>query len=96
MLFGNIVIVLFVAAQAVDGVLTYVGVTHFGIQAEGNPLLAQYMLSFGPGATLIGAKTMAVACGCLLHRREFHRSVGLLTLGYLIASAVPWARVLWP
>jgi len=38
--FGDVVIVLFLLAQAADGVMTYVGVSTFGVSLEANPLLA--------------------------------------------------------
>ena len=37
--FGNAVIILFFVSQALDGALTYLGVTILGRDVEGNPLL---------------------------------------------------------
>ena len=37
--FGNLVIVLFLVAQALDGIFTYLGIQAFGL-SEGNPLIA--------------------------------------------------------
>ena len=38
--FGDVALVAFLLAQACDGVLTYVGVSTYGVRIEGNPLLA--------------------------------------------------------
>jgi uncharacterized membrane protein len=57
--FGNLAILLFLLAQAADGVLTYLGVHAFGLHAEGNPLLTWLMGTLGEGPALATAKLTA-------------------------------------
>src|SRR5215210_4019768 len=80
--FGDVILLLFLLAQLLDGVLTYVGIATFGEAIEGNPLLAWYIAMFGPGVALIGAKAVAVTCGAMLHFCARHRTIGVLTLVY--------------
>ena len=92
--FGDIVIVLFLCAQMLDGVLTYLGVMTFGV-SEGNPLIAHYMHALGVGPSLAVAKMVAVGCALVLHLLAFHRVLGLLTLMYLSLAVLPWTFVLF-
>ena len=93
--FGDAVLLLFVLAQLLDGVFTYVGIATFGAAIEANPLLAWYIAVFGPGLALIGAKAVAVGCGATLHVCARHRTVGVLTLIYLGAAVWPWMLIIW-
>jgi len=93
--FGDAILLLFLLAQLLDGVLTYVGIATFGEAIEGNPLLAWYIAMFGPGVALIGAKAVAVGCGATLHFCARHRTVGVLTLIYLAAAVWPWMLIIW-
>jgi nitrate reductase gamma subunit len=92
--FGDIVLVLFLLAQCLDGVLTYVGVRTFGVEAEANPLIAAMMLEFGAGAALIGAKSVAGMLGIALHIRQVHGAVAGLTLFYATIAVAPWTAIL--
>ena len=92
--FGNAVIILFFVAQALDGALTYVGVTLLGRDIEGNPLLHWLMGAAGHGAALALAKVSAVGFGIILHLASVHRAVALLALLYVTAAVVPWVAVL--
>jgi uncharacterized membrane protein len=92
--FGNTVIILFFLAQALDGALTYVGVTLLGRDIEGNPLLHWLMGAAGYGPTLAMAKLSAAGFGIILHLAAVHRAVALLTLLYVTAAVVPWVAVL--
>ena len=92
--FGDAVIVLFLIAQAADGVMTYVGVTTLGVQLEANPLLASLMTAFGEGAAVAAAKLVAAALGVSLHFIGVHRILAVLTGIYLLAALLPWAGVL--
>ena len=42
-LFGDLSVVVFLLAQVSDGVLTYIGVSTYGLGIEGNPLIAWLM-----------------------------------------------------
>ena len=94
--FGNSVWILFVAAQAADGVCTYVGLRTFGIGMEGNPLLLWYAEAFGIGVTLVSAKLLAASCAAFLHCVGRHLTLALLTAVYLVGAVLPWSRLLWP
>lgn len=93
--FGNAAILLFLCAQAADGVFTYLGVHAFGRMIEANPLLAYLMHHVGPGLALTGAKLAAVGCGSLLHLLTVHRIVAALTGIYLAAAIAPWIYLLF-
>jgi uncharacterized membrane protein len=92
--FGNTVIVAFFLAQALDGALTYVGVTALGRSIEGNPLLFWLMGAAGQGTALALAKLSAAAFGIVLHLASVHRAVAALTALYISAAVVPWITVL--
>jgi hypothetical protein len=92
--FGNIAVVAFLAVQALDGVLTYVGLATLGSHMEGNPVVASLMLAFGTGPGLTGAKVVAGALGIALHLTGVHRLVAVLTAIYLGAAIVPWTALL--
>jgi hypothetical protein len=92
--FGNIVIVVFLIAQVLDGAFTYLGVTAFGL-SEGNPLIAYYMSHHGVGPSLTVAKALAVVCSMVLHLLGLHRTLGLLTLMYLSMAVLPWTYLLF-
>ncbi|MFI5079098.1 MAG: hypothetical protein ACHQRO_17230 [Vicinamibacteria bacterium] len=92
--FGNAVIILFFVSQALDGALTYLGVTILGRDVEGNPLLHWLMGAAGHGPALALAKLSAAGFGIVLHLASVHRAVAILTLLYLGAAVVPWMAVL--
>jgi uncharacterized membrane protein len=92
--FGDAVIVVFLLAQAADGVMTYVGVSTLGIHLEANPLLATLMNAFGQGTAVTGAKVVASALGISLHLVGVHRILAVLTGIYILAAILPWAGLL--
>ena len=93
--FGDAAFVLFLIAQACDGVLTYVGVTVYGVHMEGNPLISWLMAALGEGPALASAKLMAVGFGMALHLSAVHRIIALLTAFYMAVAVVPWIAVLF-
>jgi hypothetical protein len=93
--FGDLILVLFLLAQSLDGVLTYVGVTTFGIGIEANPLIAGLITHVGEGAALLGAKATAAALGIALHLAHVHTAVALLTVFYLLVAIIPWTAILF-
>ena len=93
---GDLALVLFLVAQVCDGVLTYVGVTTFGIGIEANPLIATLIGYFGAGAALTTAKGIAALLGIALHLRGVHTAVALLTAFYFIVAILPWMAILFP
>jgi len=92
--FGDIILVAFLAAQVLDGALTYVGIKT-GVAAEFNPLLAWYMAVFGVGPALTGAKLFAGGCGIALHVGNLHYVIAGLTLFYAFNAILPWTHLLF-
>jgi len=92
--FGDLVFGLFLCAQVLDGVFTYLGIANFG-WTEGNPLIAWYMHHLGLVPSLTGAKLLAVFCAVILHVLGYHKSLALLTLLYLSVAILPWTVVLF-
>ena len=82
---------LFAAVQLADGIMTFAGVESFGPSAEGNPVLFFYITTFGAGATLVGAKSLAIALATTLHLRAHHLALVVLTVVYVLAAIGPWA-----
>lgn len=95
MLGHQLVFAAFLLTQVLDGVLTYVGVSIFGIAAEGNPILAWLMTSYGEAIALTGAKVVAALCGIALYLLAVDRLLAILTLVYIGAALVPWTLVLF-
>jgi hypothetical protein len=93
--FGDAAVVMFLVAQALDGALTYVGVTSMGLHMEANPLLAWLMSEMGYGPALTGAKLVASSFGILLHLAAVHRAVAGLTAFYLAVAVIPWVALLY-
>ena len=84
----------FVTVQALDGVMSYLGVHILGSWIEANPLVAWYAATFGPAVAFTLVKLFAVACGTMLYLTARHRTVAVLTLFYLAFAVVPWVHVL--
>jgi hypothetical protein len=93
--FGDAVLLVFLIAQCLDGVFTYVGVTNFGLGIEANPLMAAMMIHVGHGPALLGAKTLAGLLGIVLHVCRMHVAVAGLALFYLGVAVVPWMTILF-
>lgn len=91
---GELAILAFFIAQALDAAFTYWGVALHGRSIEGNPLLASLMISIGEGPALASAKLAAAGCGMILHLTEVHRIVVVLTAFYVCAALLPWMWVL--
>jgi hypothetical protein len=94
-LFGNLMVIAFLLAQASDGVLTYLGVSQFGRSVEGNPLIAWLMASLGTGMALSASKAVAGAFGIALHLTAGHRLVAALAAFYLAVAVAPWIAILF-
>jgi Domain of unknown function (DUF5658) len=89
----RLILLVFLLLQVFDGILTYTAVAVLGVVGEGNLLLASAMQIAGAGPTLVGAKTLASACGLLLYVRGFYGVLGALTGLYLMAAIAPWLMV---
>jgi hypothetical protein len=85
---------LFVFVQIADGVLTAVGIARFGPAVEANPLLVHSIQTYGAGAALVAAKSVAILGGGVLHAYSYHLLLAFLTVGYVFATLIPWALLL--
>ena len=94
-LFGDVALLLFLLAQASDGVLTYIGVATYGTSMEGNPLITWLMGTMGEGPALTAAKVSAAACGIALHLSSVHYVVAALAAFYVAVAVVPWLSLLF-
>lgn len=90
---GELAILAFFVAQALDAAFTYWGVAVHGRSIEANPLIASLMWSMGEGPALASAKLTAAGCGMILHLTHVHRIVAALTLFYVCAALIPWVWV---
>lgn len=95
MSFGRVTLALFLACQASDGLLTYIGVSRLGHAVEGNPILATWMQVAGAGPTLLTAKLIACGCGCILYFYGTFRVLAALTAVYLVGAIAPWLHFLF-
>ena len=93
--FGDIAVVTFFVVQALDGVLTYLGVHIWGPAVEANPLVSSAVAVVGVGAGIALAKLVAAGLGILLHLRKVHGVVALLTAFYFAVAIVPWTLLFW-
>ena len=94
-IFGDVALIVFLIAQASDGVLTYVGVSTYGLHIEANPLIGWLMTILGEGAALATAKAAAVAFGIALHLSAVHRAVAALAVLYFAVAVFPWITILF-
>ena len=91
--FGDVVVLVFLIVQCLDGALTYLGVRFFGPGIEANPLISSAVGVLGLGAGLATAKLVAGGLGILLHLRRVHNLVALLTFVYICAAILPWTAL---
>jgi len=84
----------FVTVQALDGAMSYVGVSLHGPSIEANPLVAWYLGAFGPAVGFTMAKLFAVTCGAVLYVTARYRWVAILTLVYIVFAVGPWVQLL--
>jgi hypothetical protein len=98
MRFSRLVLLIFLAAQAFDGVFTYVAVNAVGLHAESNHILVFWMTLLGPGVALLIAKTVAMAAGTFVYQRGLHTLLAVLTAVYAAVAIGPWLYVYtsWP
>jgi hypothetical protein len=92
-LFGDVVVIAFLLAQCLDGVFTYLGVSLWGLGAEGNPLVSSAVVVAGLGPGLAGVKLFAVGLGISLHLCRVHNLLALLTAIYVAGAILPWTAM---
>jgi hypothetical protein len=94
-MFGDLALILFLLAQASDGVLTYIGVSLYGPHIEGNPVIGWLMAAMGEGPALATAKLAAGGFGIALHLSAVHKAVACLALFYVVVAVCPWVAILF-
>ncbi|MCB0343789.1 MAG: hypothetical protein KDD66_01660 [Bdellovibrionales bacterium] len=92
--------VLLMLFQAMDGVLTTIGINRFGLAAEGNPVLRQLMVEFGHIPTLTILKSTAIiivlALTLIAARLPWVKNaMSALTCLYFFTAIVPWTYILF-
>jgi hypothetical protein len=91
---ATIILASFIVIQALDGLLSYLGVSAHGLWLEGNPIVSWYAHQFGPGVAFAGAKLFAITCGGVLYLAGRHAWLAVLTVVHLVAAVVPWTYIL--
>ncbi len=86
--------------QAMDGILTSIGVSRFGLHVEGNPLLRNLMELYGHAPALAITKGLAIFIviflTCLAHRVTWvKKALGALNCIYLFFAVLPWTYLLF-
>jgi hypothetical protein len=88
------VLVVFIALQLADGLITFAAVQIFGPAAEGNPILVTWINVAGPATTLLMAKGVSCALAVLLYSAGRFKTLGALTVVMLVCAIGPWLSVL--
>ena len=88
-----------VALQILDGMLTAIGVSHFGPAIEANPMIRNLMQVIGPmGALLLvkGTAVVVVLALCCLSQKVswLLKALRFMPIVYLGAAILPWTYVL--
>jgi hypothetical protein len=93
----KILTILLIIAQFLDGILTHVGVSRFGIQAEANPLIVLMIEFFGLTLALIVAKTIGVILAIIIHKIYHLSSKSHAVFASMIAvNILYWGRAILP
>ena len=90
---SRLTLLLFLAFQAADGLMTYGAATLFGTAAEGNPIIATWMHILGVGPALFLAKLVSAAGGVLLYCRGVHLALAAVTAFYAFGAVIPWLSI---
>ncbi|MCB0324848.1 MAG: hypothetical protein KDD69_14795 [Bdellovibrionales bacterium] len=86
--------------QALDGVLTSMGVSRFGVAIEGNPFIRSLMEELGHVTALGLVKALAiliiVALTIFARRLPWiNNAMGAIGCVYLFAAIIPWTYILF-
>lgn len=86
--------------QALDGLFTSIGVSRYGVEVEGNPLLRHLMEEFGAIEALTIVKLVAIGIVVILTflaRKVtwIKGAMGAITCIYLLAAIIPWTYILF-
>ena len=92
-LFGDLVVLVFLLTQCLDGVFTYLGVSIWGPGVEANPLIVSAIGTVGILGGVGAAKIVAISFGIVLHLRRVHNLVAMLTVIYVTGAILPWTAL---
>ena len=86
--------------QALDGILTTIGVSRFGLEVEANPLIRGLMESYGEIFALALVKSLSIVAICVLvflaHRVSWiSKAMGYVAALYLFVAILPWTYLLF-
>jgi uncharacterized membrane protein len=90
---------LLLVLQILDGLLTFAGLSIFGIEMEGNALLRDLAHAYGAAPALFFVKLVAIVFVLFLtinaHKRRYLRPlIALLVVIYLALAIIPWVYIL--
>ena len=95
----NVLFVLFLVTQLLDGVLTYVGIRSWGKGIEGNPIIVEVVSLCGLGIGVVLVKLGAVIAGTIVYWSYAKNpllvltTLFALTIIYLVVAIIPWIYV---
>ena len=86
--------------QAIDGIFTSMGVSRFGLDIEGNPVIRALMEDYGQVLVLTLLKLAAILAIitliALAHRIPWlNHAMGALNCIYVLLAILPWAYILF-
>ncbi|MFN8388707.1 MAG: DUF5658 family protein [Bdellovibrionota bacterium] len=89
-----------VLMQALDGLLTSLGVSRYGVAVEGNPLLRTLMEQFGHvpilGLVKVIAILFVIALSYYAKRLPWvQNAMGAISCIYLFTAIIPWTYILF-
>jgi hypothetical protein len=88
-----LILVIFLTAQVLDGILTYWGLHRIGPDVEANTYLAGAMQSLGAAPVLFAAKSVGSLCGAILYLTERYRALAIAAGLYLGVAIIPWLLI---
>ena len=86
--------------QVMDGLLTCIGMSRYGLEMEGNPIVRDIMAEFGFAPTLALLKLTCVLAIITLTVRAknvpwIKGAFGAVSFVYVFAAIIPWSYILF-
>lgn len=86
--------------QVLDGWMTSLGMTRFGVEMEGNLLLRDLMIQFGHVPTLTVIKLLSITLVMLLIVNSkrvpwIKGALGAMNCVYIVFAIIPWTYILF-
>lgn len=88
--------------QILDGTFTHMGVSRYGVEAEGNPIIKYLIEKFGATNSLFVVKFLCVVMIIFLCKKYVNsieqvwlfRSLSILVFLYATLAIIPWSYIL--